>query len=79
MRRTELRKVTIMVIAVLVGIAVFMAIFRDSAQASPEASAGPGMLVCDENARQGSQIIRVNGPCAGGLLFHHHEKRAVHE
>ncbi|MCK9265182.1 MAG: hypothetical protein M0R18_15460 [Deltaproteobacteria bacterium] len=79
MRRTELRKVTILVIAVLVSIAVFMAIFRGSAGDSRGASAEPGTLVCGENARQSSQVIRVNGSCAGVLLFHHHEKCAAHE
>ncbi len=81
MRRTELRKVTIMVIAVLVSVAVFMAIFRDSAGVSRETSAGAGTLVCSKNTRQSGPVIRKNDLLvrAGGLLFHHHEERAVHE
>ncbi len=79
MRRTELRKVTIMVIAVLVSVAVFMTIYRDAAGISRETSAGQGPLVCSENTRQTGPVIGKNGPRAGGLLFHHHEERAVHE
>jgi hypothetical protein len=79
MRRTELRKVTIMVIAVLVSVAVFMAIFRDAAGFSREASAGAGTLVCGENTRQNGPVFRQNDRHAGALLFHHHEERAFHE